>query len=296
MRAACYVVGCGNVFFLQTILESIDRFAPPDIDLCPDIDLWYVLDRGVQTDLTRLCELFDRGAFDHLPIIRVAENTTAQGSINALWNWTVAKAARDGVDIAIVLNDDVYISPGSISAILRVFQQNEHVALCGIPAPGQVQDELHVRERWFMDPSLFYGPDFDKIVYAHKGMQPKYQGWTSGPFWACRVKPWLEHAVIPSCLHWGYGESWTGLSLYKAGWYTMSIYDPLILHYGGGAYFAVHSNSVAHEIFMNGARSVGDDAKNFATVWGTSELGELHEKWQKKFDIRSDVPPIHYSA
>ena len=289
LRTACYVTGCGNAFFAQTFMESWRRFTNPRICNAPI----FVLDSGVGTNTLRFYEWLGVHALCCGSPIRLLVNEYVNGSINKLWNWTVHEADKAAVDIAIVCNDDIYFAPGWLEAIMSVFENNPHVALCGIPAPGAMQDELKVRERWFMDASLFYGEDFDKITKLHSGMKPKYQGWTSGFLWACRVKPWLQHAVIPADKWaWGYAEPSMGLSLYRGGWYTVSVYDPLILHYGGGAYWTVGDGTPARQIHNATIRATGGDANNFAAVYGTSELQDLHEQWQREFDKRTDVPKL----
>ena len=85
-----------------------------------------------------------------------------------------------------------------------------------------------------------------------------------------------------------------GLRLYDAGWFTASIYDPLILHYGGGCYWTIHGSETSHKIFSESSAKAGDDAANFRAYYGDSELERLHAKWQAEFDARSDVPTLNF--
>lgn len=275
-RTAIYVTGLGNKQFAKIVSESLNKTLPEYVDR-PDV--FYAVDSFMCNDFGEFAQWStDNGMAwnNRIGQARFITCPDSQGSINQTWNTCVHAAHRLGYEYAIVLNDDIYLPPKWYESIAAVLDQNPQIALVGIPADGAWHDQNKAKERWFDDPSLFE----DQHVYQYSETPVKYQGWTSGPCWATRVAIWRQYATIPSNLFWGYGEPYMGMKLYEAGFLSASIYCPLIWHYGGGAYWDVHGDEMKDKHFNSRA---GNDAVNFASMYGTSELQDLHKEWEADF-------------
>jgi len=273
VKIAVYVTGMANVRFYSTFYESWRATMNPS-----DASLYYMMD--CQTDVPR--NLFQE-MYSHLTrIIFYSEGA----GLNQMWNECVRHAKHNAFDIAIVANDDIYLTPGWFQAIEQIFARNPHVALAGIPADGAWHDQHQAKLRWFTDLRLVTEDDHQRFRDA----PAKYDPWVSGPLWACRVQPWMEHATIPRDLFFGYGEPWMGLKLFEAGHYAASVYYRTIYHYGGGMYWDVHGHPVRDQKFNS---SAGHDAQHFAAHYGTSELDELIPTWRSQLETRQP-PPLQF--
>lgn len=190
--------------------------------------------------------------------------------INHLWCECVRRSARDGSKYCVVLNDDVYLTPGWLDMILRVLSMNSDIGIVGIPCDDAVffaDGREEIREKWLRGDYSIFHDDFAR----YRETPVKRESHTSGICWACRPQQWIDAGCEKIAeLEWAYGEYVMADKLRVAGLDAASIYVPCIYHYGGGG----------NESGVSKLRK--DDASLFASWYGTGHLHELNHRWNRE--------------
>lgn len=202
--------------------------------------------------------------------------------------WTECVAESLDADIAVVLNDDVWLTPGWLYAIKEIMTRNPDVGIVGIPCDDARFKAISlVHERWKAgDRTIFYMDDFERL-YATPA---KYEHHTAGFCWATRPRVWFDARCDKICeFGWAYGEAVMSRQLHKLGFQAASIYYPLCYHYGGGSF--------APAINERNCRLAGDDSPLFYEHYGTIHMHELQQEWDReneamKGSIQYDPTPL----
>ena len=268
MNTAVYVTGVGNVAFGATFLASFLRTVPYRVRRP-----YYMQDRASGCQFND----FDFVIGDNYGIIQ----HTGRGGCNALWTQCVQHAAGSGADICIVANDDVmFPSAGWLESLRQIFARNPHVAMAGIGSDGVWEAEHHAKDRWFTDTSLIEQAAAHCMDFRETPV--KYVHHVSGPLWACRPELWLKAGGIPEELFWGFGEVVPCIELRKMGFQSVACqYPTTILHWGGGAFYDIHSNDARNESFNRRAIQMGDDGDLFTAKYGTGHIHLLAQDFDR---------------
>ena len=192
---------------------------------------------------------------------------------NLHWLWYEAVARSFHADIAVVLNDDVWLSPGWLYAITDVLSKNADVGIVGIPCDDSSFKAIpFCRARWQAgDRSIFYADDFERFYST----PAKYEHHTAGFCWATRPRIWLQAGCVKIRQYgWAYGEAVMSRQLHKLGYQAASIYYPLCYHYGGGSF--------APEINQRNGELAKNDSPLFYESYGTIHMHELQQKWDEE--------------
>lgn len=281
LKTAVFVCGLGNVGFASTFLKTIGMDETGDY-----APIMYIEDTASGCDFRGFEYLF-RGRFDG--ILKHA----GRGGCNALWTQAVQWGASENVECLIVANDDIMApKPGVIDQMVRVLEQNSHIAMVGVGSNGAWESDHKVKERWFVDPSLL----LEAAAYCEefRGTPVKYSHHVSGPLWACRPKLWLESGGIPANLFWGWGEIVPSIELRKMGYESAAVQWPVtILHYGGGAFYDIHSDKERHDSFTRRSQEMGDEGKYIFERYGNGHAHLMAQHFDEKLPSMN-LPPILY--
>lgn len=278
MTGNLYVCGVGNVAFAATFAKScLDTgYHKPPV---------YVEDRASGCDFDSLERvLADAYRF---------ERHTGRGGCNALWTDCVKDAYANGYDFCVIANDDViFPRSGWFESILEVFNKNPHVAMVGIGSDSAWEQEHRHRERWFTDPSFTTESAEHCEVFKERAV--KYVHHVAGPCWACKPKLWLDAGGIPEQFFWAFGEVIPCIELRKMGYQSVAVQYPVTInHYGGGAFYDIHSDTERHASFSKRASQYGDEGRMFAEKYGTGHIHLLAQDFDAKLPSMN-LPPIKY--
>lgn len=275
MKVALWATSIGDERFGKTLMRS--HYKNTFLALPDDIThrFRFILDTKVKG--------VDQSAFiSEFSYLTVMDDRDK--GVNAIWGRCVYESAA--CDLCVVMNDDVWLTPGWLYAVTDIMKRNPCLGIVGISCDDRALEQRmpDYRERWFS----LNGELHDDFA-AHRDMPVDYEPWTSGILWAVRPLAFLSVGGIDPGLWLSYGEMDMARKLWKAGWSCASIYYPLVFHYGGGSRLQHDKEGFCARVDEH----AHNDCYRFEELYGSGHSHLLMPVWKEEV-MASELPELQY--